>query len=361
MPGRGDSEPESGRRKEGGGRSAVRMEPEDGERGSEETFMVVSLWYHFAPGGERLLDRPKTCVYLRLRRAAEPDSGSVPGRGPHPGDFGPRPGGYGRGFGFEFGRWFAITTDRVHSRNPCGVRTRDKSAKRIPPARRPKEGRCAGAIGLGPSGGSLTYASVYRWVSASRFAGAQARLGHLRWHLPHERGRYAFGGREESLCRATGDNGWYWAPGGGGEEWGTDTPRALLTVALGFVVLAFQAGWRNLRDEMPQSFAMWRVWDWSGPREREFSPGGPGDLGVVPMALSSLALGISVRHQTVPASYRTGFKTASKMRLFGVIRPISSHFDPSTSVYCRSGREVTIVRFQYQCRGQSSEYSIVTP
>jgi hypothetical protein len=71
-------------------------EMEDGERGSEETFIVVSLWYHFAPGGDRLVDRPKTWAHLRLQRAAEPDSGDR-------GDFEPRPGDYGRGFQLRFG------------------------------------------------------------------------------------------------------------------------------------------------------------------------------------------------------------------------------------------------------------------
>ena len=50
--------------------------------------------------------------------------------------------------------------------------------------------------------------------------------------------------------------------------------------------------------------------------EGEFSPVGATDHGAGLLALSSLALSISVRLRGVPASHRTGFKTASKMRLF---------------------------------------------
>jgi hypothetical protein len=57
--------------------------------------------------------------------------------------------------------------------------------------------------------------------------------------------------------------------------------------------------------------------------EGEFSPVQPRGYGAGLVALSSLALGISVRLQEVPASHRTGFKTASKMGLFW---GNSSHF-----------------------------------
>ena len=54
----------------------------------------------------------------------------------------------------------------------------------------------------------------------------------------------------------------------------------------------------------------------------EFLPVGPRDHGARLMALSSLAHGISVRLQCVPASHQRGFKTGSKMRLFLVNRLI---------------------------------------
>ncbi len=50
--------------------------------------------------------------------------------------------------------------------------------------------------------------------------------------------------------------------------------------------------------------------------EGECSPVGATDHGAGLVALSRLALSISVRIQGVPASHRTGFKTASEMRLF---------------------------------------------
>ena len=50
--------------------------------------------------------------------------------------------------------------------------------------------------------------------------------------------------------------------------------------------------------------------------EGEFSPARPREHGAGLVTLSSLFLSISVLLQGVPASHRTGFKTASKMRLF---------------------------------------------
>ena len=60
-------------------------------------------------------------------------------------------------------------------------------------------------------------------------------------------------------------------------------------------------------------------------REGEISPIRARDHGAVLVALSSLALSISVLFQGVPASHRTGFKTPRKMRFFWIKRPISSH------------------------------------
>jgi hypothetical protein len=60
-------------------------------------------------------------------------------------------------------------------------------------------------------------------------------------------------------------------------------------------------------------------------RASEFSPVGLRDHGAGLVALSSLALSISVRLQGVLASHRIAFKTESKMRLF---QGQSSHFVP---------------------------------
>ena len=65
----------------------------------------------------------------------------------------------------------------------------------------------------------------------------------------------------------------------------------------------------------------------------EFLAVGPRDHGARLMALSSLALGISVRLQCAPASHQRGFKTGSKMRLFLLNRLISSHLVSSTPAY----------------------------
>ena len=67
--------------------------------------------------------------------------------------------------------------------------------------------------------------------------------------------------------------------------------------------------------------------------EGEFLPVGPRGHGAGLLALSSLALGISVRLQCVLGSHQRGFKTGSKMRLFLVNRLISSHFVSFTFTY----------------------------
>ena len=63
--------------------------------------------------------------------------------------------------------------------------------------------------------------------------------------------------------------------------------------------------------------------------EGEFSPVGPRDHGAGLVALSSLALSISVRLQGVPASHRTGFKTSKQNETFSGSNvpfcPILSH------------------------------------
>ena len=64
--------------------------------------------------------------------------------------------------------------------------------------------------------------------------------------------------------------------------------------------------------------------------EAGFLPGGPRDRRAGLVALSSLFLGISVLLRGVPASHRTGSKTASKMRLFW---GQSSHFVPFCPIH----------------------------
>ena len=59
------------------------------------------------------------------------------------------------------------------------------------------------------------------------------------------------------------------------------------------------------------------------------------------MALSSLALGISVLIQGVPASHWTGFKTASELRLFGFKSPIQFHIVPFTATYTERAEHVS--------------------
>ena len=46
-----------------------------GPRGSEEIFVVVSLWYHFAPVRRNLMDRRKSRSAWYLRSPAVSDSG----------------------------------------------------------------------------------------------------------------------------------------------------------------------------------------------------------------------------------------------------------------------------------------------
>jgi hypothetical protein len=86
--------------------------------------------------------------------------------------------------------------------------------------------------------------------------------------------------------------------------------------ALAFVVLAFPAGWRTVRAEMPSSLDRARRGTGVAHGEGKFSPEGPRNHGAGPVALSSFVHGISVRIQRVPAIHRTGFNTAGRMRLF---------------------------------------------
>ena len=64
---------------------------------------IVSLLYHFAPGGTKLIGRLKSFLNMHMQRMADPNLGCGPGRGSRRGDSGARLGGRGRGLGFEFG------------------------------------------------------------------------------------------------------------------------------------------------------------------------------------------------------------------------------------------------------------------
>ncbi len=103
----------------------------DFERGRRRGGWVFGIICdHFDPWGKRPMDRPKLFSHGHLRRAAGPDSGGGALRGALHGDFGPTRRGHGRGFGFEFRPWLAISTERVRSVNLCRVRTRDECTKR---------------------------------------------------------------------------------------------------------------------------------------------------------------------------------------------------------------------------------------
>ena len=72
----------------------------------------------------------------------------------------------------------------------------------------------------------------------------------------------------------------------------------------------------SVRGGLPPSFELCRAWDGVARCEGEFSAAGPRDHGGGPVALSSLALGISVLLQGVSETHRTGFNATSKMGLF---------------------------------------------
>ena len=97
--------------------------------------------------------------------------------------------------------------------------------------------------------------------------------------------------------------GMYWRPG--------RVPGAMLFCPL-------RAGWRTLtlHLEMTSNLSCGGRGTGLDHGEGEFSHGGAREHGAGLVALFSLALSISVVLRGVPASHRTGFKTASKMGLF---------------------------------------------
>ena len=86
--------------------------------------------YHFAPMEKELLDQPKSLFCICLRMADKPELRDGAHHWAIHGDFGSKGRGRERGFGFEFPPWLAISSERVRSRNPCGIRTRDECSKR---------------------------------------------------------------------------------------------------------------------------------------------------------------------------------------------------------------------------------------
>ena len=75
--------------------------------------------------------RPKPGSSVHLRRAVDRDFEGGAGRGPRRGDSESKRRAKGQGFGFELRRWLGLSTERVRSRNPCGVRMRDEFTERV--------------------------------------------------------------------------------------------------------------------------------------------------------------------------------------------------------------------------------------
>jgi hypothetical protein len=110
--------------------SAGFASPESELGGTRGSSVLCYQKISFCGRGKKLLDRPKPFLNMHLRRATDPDWRGGALREPQRGDSGSKRRARGRGFGFEFGRWLATSTERVHSRSPCGVRTRDECTKR---------------------------------------------------------------------------------------------------------------------------------------------------------------------------------------------------------------------------------------
>ena len=94
------------------------------EEGEDLLFCAI-ISYHFGPRERRCwIDRSPfrmdTCGSPRTRlwgvERAAGRAAAILGQSDVP---------RGQGFGFEFGRWLASSTERVRSRSPCGVRMRD--------------------------------------------------------------------------------------------------------------------------------------------------------------------------------------------------------------------------------------------
>ncbi len=144
-------------------------------------------------------------------------------------------------------------------------------------------------------------------LSIATFAVGCARRGRAKRPGPRDRA----GGSAEEECRRR------WRTVGCTQPLDTQGDASEtqgVAVGLGCCGLSGRKGDRAARNAL--EFGPGRAWDGLDHGEGEFSPVGPRDYGGGLVALSSFPLSISVLLYSVPASHRTGFMTASKMRLF---------------------------------------------
>ena len=97
------------------------LDSELGGRRGSSVFGII--WYHFAPEGKKLMDRPKPVSHLHLRRAVDPALGGWR-RGPRRGDSGPESGPRAEGGGRESGRRAEGGGRRTGIRTESGGRNR---------------------------------------------------------------------------------------------------------------------------------------------------------------------------------------------------------------------------------------------
>jgi hypothetical protein len=90
--------------------------------------------------------------------------------------------------------------------------------------------------------------------------------------------------------------------------------------------------WGSVRDEIPPNTELCRAWTGSDHRPDGFSSFGPRDHGARLVALSSLALSISVLLQGVSARLRMGFQPQSRWDRFRVGSSIQT--GGRRSVFC---------------------------
>jgi hypothetical protein len=102
----------------------------NGEEG-EDSYLIGRTLASFRAGGYGAIGSTEAFFACALAESGRSGVGVwAKSRGRAAVDSGPKPGDFRRGFGFEFGPWLAISTGRVRSRSPCGVRTRDEDTKR---------------------------------------------------------------------------------------------------------------------------------------------------------------------------------------------------------------------------------------
>ncbi len=121
----------AGIRTEDGGRRAEEEARSEGSRKTESGDRKrPSSWYHFgiiSHQGREAGGSTEDMFALAFAEGGRTGFGVCARSRAAPWRFGARPGGR---FGFEFGRWLATSTERVHSRSPCGIRVRDECTKR---------------------------------------------------------------------------------------------------------------------------------------------------------------------------------------------------------------------------------------